>query len=92
MWVSEKRWWMAKVLEVGDQLHGVSGILTVDETDELVPISETHNLVVADWAPYFAGEKGVLVHDNTYRVPTRALVPGLLPENDIGRIAERPVL
>ena len=82
MWVSEKRWRMAKLLEVGDQLHGVSGILNVNAIDEQVPMNEAHNLVVADWATYFVGEKGVLVHDNTYRAPTRALVPGLPPEND----------
>jgi len=80
MWVSEKRWRMAKLLEAGDQLHGVSGLLTVDEIDEQVPMNQVHHLAIADWATYFAGEKGVLVHDNTYRVPTRALVPGLLSE------------
>lgn len=87
VWVSEKRWRMAKLLKVGDQLHGVSGILTVEEIDEQVPVDQAHNLVVADWATYFAGEKGVLVHDNTYRAPTRALLPGLLPEEDIGPAA-----
>jgi hypothetical protein len=87
VWVSEKRWRMAKLLEVGDQLHGVAGILTVDGIDEQVPMNQAHNLVIADWATYLVGEKGVLVHDNTYRAPTRALVPGLLPENDEGRIA-----
>jgi hypothetical protein len=82
VWVSEKRWRMAKLLEVSDQLHGTAGILTVDGIDELVPMNQAHNLVIADWATYFVGEKGVLVHDNTYRAPTRALVPGLLPEDE----------
>lgn len=81
-WVAGKRWRMAKLLEVGDQLHGVSGVLTIDEVDDQVPMNEAHNLVIADWATYFVGEKGVLVHDNTYRAPTRALVPGLLPEDE----------
>ncbi len=79
MWVSEKRWRMAKLLEVGDQLHGLSGIQTVDGIDQQVPMNEAYNLVVAGHATYFVGEKGILVHDNTYRAPTQALVPGLLP-------------
>jgi len=82
MWVAEKRWQMAKLLEVGDQLHGVSGVLTVDGIDDQLPMNEAYNLVIADWATYFVGEKGVLVHDNTYRAPTRALVPGLLPQDE----------
>lgn len=90
MWVSEKRWRMAKLLETGDQLHGVSGILTVNGIDERVPMNQAYNLVVADWATYFAGEKGVLVHDNTYRAPTRALVPGLLPVVDRAQVANSP--
>lgn len=90
MWVAEKRWRMAKLLEVGDQLHGVSGILTIDEVDDQMPMNEAHNLVIADWATYFVGEKGVLVHDNTYRAPTRALVPGLLPENVNGKSPTLP--
>lgn len=81
-WVSKKRWCMAKELEPGDQLHGVHGILSVDATDTHVPMNVAHNLVVADWATYFVGEKGALVHDNTYRAPARALIPGLVIENE----------
>jgi hypothetical protein len=32
---------------------------------------------VADFNTYFVGESGVLVHDNTPRTPTRAVLPGL---------------
>ena len=39
-----------------------------------------HNLIVADFHTYFVGEKGILVHDITYRNPTRAVVPGLLED------------
>ena len=81
-WVSRKRWCMAKHLEPGHQLHGIHGILTVDATDTHVPMNVAHNLVVDDWATYLVGEKGALVHDNTYRAPTRALIPGLIIENE----------
>jgi len=47
-------------------------------------MDEAHNLVIAGHATYFVGEKGVLVHDNTYRAPTQALVPGLLPRSSNG--------
>ena len=40
--------------------------------------AETYNLVVADFNTYFVGESGILVHDNTPRKPTRAVVPGML--------------
>ena len=39
--------------------------------------AEAYNLVVADFNTYFVGETGILVHDNTPRLPTRATVPGL---------------
>ena len=39
--------------------------------------SETYNLVIADFNTYFVGESGILVHDNTARRPTQAVVPGL---------------
>jgi hypothetical protein len=38
---------------------------------------EAHNLVVGDFNTYFVGDHGFLVHDNTYRRPTTALLPGL---------------
>jgi hypothetical protein len=38
-----------------------------------------YNLIVADFDSYFVGDRGILVHDNTPRKPTAALLPGLLP-------------
>ena len=38
------------------------------------------NLIVEDFHPEFVGEKGILVHEITYRSPVRALVPGLLKD------------
>jgi hypothetical protein len=40
----------------------------------------SYNLIVADFNSYFVGDHGILVHDNTPRSPTSALVPGLLAE------------
>ncbi len=37
-----------------------------------------YNLIVADFDSYFVGVAGILVHDNTPRRPTAALVPGLI--------------
>ena len=37
-----------------------------------------YNLVVADFGNYFVGEEKALVHDNTIRDVTPAIVPGLV--------------
>ena len=79
LWVTGQGWEMAKNLKSGDQLHGVHGILVVSTIDPLPHKIEAHNLVVEDFGTYFVGNCGVLVHDNTYRQPTRAVVPGLVP-------------
>ena len=68
---------MAKSLSVGDRVHGVTGSALIDVIEEAKP-DEAYNLVVADFGTFFAGTEPVLVHDNTYREPTTALVPGLL--------------
>ena len=42
------------------------------------PAGESYNLIVADFNSYFVGDQGILVHDNTPRAPTAALLPGLV--------------
>jgi intein/homing endonuclease len=76
-WVTGVGWRMAKELADGAMLHGInksSGIRSVEPAGE----TEAYNLVVADFNTYFVGEHGFLVHDNTPRRPTRALVPGVV--------------
>jgi hypothetical protein len=77
LWVVGHGWRMAKSLSVGDRVHGVTGSALIDVIEEAKP-AEAYNLVVADFGTFFAGTEPVLVHDNTYREPTTALVPGLL--------------
>ena len=77
LWVAGVGWRMAKELDEGAILHGVTGSPRV----ELVAHDgeeEAYNLVVAEFNTYFVGESGVLVHDNTPRRPTRATVLGLV--------------
>ena len=62
-------------------MHGISGALVVDSVKELPSPPVVHNLIVEGFHTYFVGEKGMLVHDITYRQPTRALVPGLLDDS-----------
>jgi Pretoxin HINT domain len=76
LWVDGVGWRMAKQLADGAILHSVNGPVRVDavaEADE----AEAYNLIVADFNTYFVGKSGILVHDNTPREPTTALVPGL---------------
>ncbi|HZL88846.1 MAG TPA: polymorphic toxin-type HINT domain-containing protein [Pirellulaceae bacterium] len=80
LWVTGKGWEMAKNLQEGDQLHGIGGIVNVNAIEPLPNKVEAHNLVVDDFNTYFVGNCGMMVHDNTYRKPTRAVVPGLVPE------------
>ncbi len=80
-WVSGKGWRMAKQLAAGSPLHGACGAVSVDRLDE-IPASEpwegrTHNLIVADFHTYFAGEQKVLVHDGTFFGRPTGWVPGL---------------
>jgi hypothetical protein len=75
-WVNGAGWRMAKQLKTGDQLHSIRGGMTVNSL-EPVERAAAYNLVVADFNTYFAGSAQVLVHDNTYRKPTRCITPGL---------------
>jgi hypothetical protein len=78
-WVAGHGWKMAQELKTGDLLHGLGGTLSVSAIE---PTKEAaaHNLVVDDFNTYFVGQAGLLVHDNEFRKPTRAVVPGLVAE------------
>jgi hypothetical protein len=78
-WVNGHGWKMAKELAAGDYLHGLGGATRIDRVE---PAGEdrAHNLVVDDFSTYFVGKTGVLVHDNEFRKPTRAIVPGLVED------------
>jgi hypothetical protein len=76
-WVSGHGWKMAKELEPGDMLHSLGGAVPVERVDRLAVETEAYNLVVDGFNTYFVGEQGLLVHDNEFRKPTRAIVPGL---------------
>jgi hypothetical protein len=77
-WVNGLGWRMIKELKTEDRLHSWAGSLEVAEVIQRTDQQPVHNLVVADFHSYFVGQNKVLVHDNTYRTPTRALVPGLV--------------
>jgi intein/homing endonuclease len=77
-WVAGTGWRMAKELGDGAMLHSLSGSTGVRsiKTDGE---AEAYNLVVADFNTYLVGEHGLLVHDNMPRTPTRAILPGVVP-------------
>jgi hypothetical protein len=75
-WVTGSGWRMAKLLKEGQLLHGLQGSLPIRRI-EATGEAEAYNLVVGGLNTYFVGTTGVLVHDNTYRRPTTALLPGL---------------
>jgi hypothetical protein len=75
-WISGSGWRMAKELQDGAVLHGVTGSAQLTGV-EVSGQEEAFNLVVADFNTYFVGESGALVHDNTPRTPTRSIVPGI---------------
>ncbi len=76
LWVAGLGWQMAKELDDDAILHGVNGPVRVG-TIATGEEAEVYNLVVADFSTYFVGKSGILVHDNTPRQPTAAIVPGL---------------
>jgi hypothetical protein len=78
-WVNGHGWKMAKELAAGDLLHSIGGAVRVEKVE---PAGEdkAYNLVIDDFNTYFVGEAGLLVHDNEFRKPTRAIVPGLVED------------
>ena len=78
-WVNGMGWRMAKLIEVGDRIHTLGGAAEVEATARQPYNDQAFNLVVDDFGTYFVGKTASLVHDNTYRRPTTALVPGLVP-------------
>jgi hypothetical protein len=81
-WVAGQGWRMTKQLKVGDLLHTTSGGVPVESVEKLEadpsPAGLAYNLIVADYSSYFVGQRAILVHDNTPRMPTAALLPGLV--------------
>ncbi|MCU0981384.1 MAG: polymorphic toxin-type HINT domain-containing protein, partial [Pirellulaceae bacterium] len=75
-WGSGDGWRMAKELKSGQRLHALDGSWPIRQVDEL-PDAEAYNLVVDDFHTYFVGRLGLLVHDNNFRRPTTAVLPGL---------------
>jgi len=77
--VSGTGWVKSRELQSGQILHGAAGPVHLSSV-ELAGEAETYNLVVADFHTYFVGYRKVLSHDNSMRLPTRAVVPGLCPD------------
>ena len=79
-WVSGQGWKMAKQLAEGELLHTLSGSVPIEVAAPLEGKFQAHNLVVDDFSTYFVGQAGLLVHDNEFRKPTRAVLPGYIAE------------
>lgn len=78
-WVSGHGWKMAKELTSGERLHSLAGSVAIEKI-EPVEANQVHNLVVEDFNTYFVGNQKLLVHDNEFRKPTRATIPGLIAD------------
>ncbi len=76
-WVERQGWRMARELETGDRLHTVRGSLQVDAVERSAAV-EVYNLSVANFATYFVGDEGLLVHDSTFREPADVDSPGFV--------------
>ena len=80
-WVAGQGWRMTKQLNAGSRVHSLSGGVPVESIKTFEPgsldLEAAYNLIVADYNSYFVGDRGVLVHDNTPRIPTSAILPGL---------------
>jgi intein/homing endonuclease len=76
-WVAGTGWRMTKELEEGAILCGLNRAARVNSI-EPAGQAEAYNLIVAEFSTYFVGDKGLLVHDNTPRRPTRVVVPGVM--------------
>ena len=74
-WVVGKGWQMAKEVEMGQRVRCLDSSCRIDAIEEL-PEDVAYNLVVDDFATYFAGNARLLLHDNTLPEPTSAVLPG----------------
>ena len=68
---------MARELEPGQEVHSLDGALVIDSAERISQKFAAYNLIVQDFGTYFVTEKAILVHDNTGRANTVAIVPGL---------------
>lgn len=76
-WISGLGWRMAKELEPGMPLYTLHGE-SIDITEIIPEKKQTvHNLVVADFSSYFAGEKKFYTHDVTPRLAHDMALPGI---------------
>jgi hypothetical protein len=75
-WVAGIGWRMTKELQDGAILCGLNRAARVSSIKPAGE-AEAYNLIVAEFSTYFVGNKGLLVHDNTPRRPTRVAVPGV---------------
>jgi hypothetical protein len=80
-WKTGRGWIWAKDLAVGDLVRTSNGSLPVTEI-ETQPDAPVFNLVVSDSSTYFVGKSRVLTHDITFRVPTLAIAPGVMPAKE----------
>jgi hypothetical protein len=82
MWSVGEGWRLARLLTVGERLHSLSGGIAVKNVEKAPsddqPVEVAYNLIVADFSTYFVGKQGILVHDNTLRKPTCAVLPGYI--------------
>ncbi|MCA9171799.1 MAG: Hint domain-containing protein, partial [Planctomycetales bacterium] len=58
-WVEDKGWRMARNLEVGDRLHTVAGMLSIEALEDAGDAT-AYNLIVDDFDTYFVGKHSVL--------------------------------
>ena len=74
-WLSlmNSRWTQRSTLSGGATIAGIEKVKPGDPATE-----PAFNLIVADFSTYFVGKQGILVHDNTPRKPTSALLPGFV--------------
>lgn len=83
-WVVGQGWRLTKQLEAGKSMHSLSGGVPIESVEKLETDESSagfaYNLILADFHSYFVGDRGILVHDNTPRKPTAALLPGLMPQ------------
>ena len=77
-WVIGKGWQMAKELEIGQRVRGLGTSAEITAIENR-PADVAYNLVVDEFATYFAGTSRILLHDNTLPEPTHAILPGFVP-------------
>ncbi|MEM8944073.1 MAG: hypothetical protein AAGD11_02740 [Planctomycetota bacterium] len=78
VWSTGAGWQRVSKLNTNQSLHGLAAESPINDVVDAFEI-DSYDLIVDGFHTFFAGERGVLVHDGTPIAPTHVALPGFSP-------------